>query len=328
MPVGFDWIQLTSGEWLKGDLKIYNRDKLEFDSDELKLQIFDLEDIQQVRTYKRYSVRLRGRKKYVGLLKIIGDKVFITTRTEDLVFNRDQLVSVAEGEPAEINYWSAEITQGINIRRGNTDQTSYNASANAKRRTSGSRFLIEYIGIIDESDGKETANSHRLSSSFDVLKTWRFFLRPVFGEYFHDPYSNIRNRATIGTAIGYRLIDTPRSSWDVTPGLAYLYNENVSVETGADAYILTPAIVMGTEYELEVTDDIDFDASYRLYIMNKESGSYTHHATTSMAFELTKRLNFDFSVVWDRIKEPKSKSDGTVPAQDDLYFFFGISFEL
>lgn len=36
-PEGFDWIQLTNGEWLKGDLKVLYNDSLEFDSDELDL---------------------------------------------------------------------------------------------------------------------------------------------------------------------------------------------------------------------------------------------------------------------------------------------------
>jgi hypothetical protein len=37
LPEGFDWIQLTSGEWLKGELKVLYNDSLEFDSDELDL---------------------------------------------------------------------------------------------------------------------------------------------------------------------------------------------------------------------------------------------------------------------------------------------------
>ena len=42
LPEKFDWIQLTSGEWLKGDLKVLYDKKLEFDSDELDLLELDL----------------------------------------------------------------------------------------------------------------------------------------------------------------------------------------------------------------------------------------------------------------------------------------------
>jgi len=60
LPEKFDWIQLTSGEWLKGDLKVLYDDKLEFDSDELDLLELDWEDVKQVRGHKLHSVRFEG----------------------------------------------------------------------------------------------------------------------------------------------------------------------------------------------------------------------------------------------------------------------------
>ncbi|MGB3648817.1 MAG: hypothetical protein WA992_09825, partial [Desulfobulbales bacterium] len=36
----FDWIQLTNGEWLKGEFKVLYDYEVEFDSDELDLQTF------------------------------------------------------------------------------------------------------------------------------------------------------------------------------------------------------------------------------------------------------------------------------------------------
>ena len=45
----FDWIQLTSDEWLKGDLESLYDGKVEFDSDELDLLVLDWEDVKKVR---------------------------------------------------------------------------------------------------------------------------------------------------------------------------------------------------------------------------------------------------------------------------------------
>lgn len=45
----FDWILLTSGEWLKGKLERLYKRKLEFDSDKLGLLEFDWKDVKQVR---------------------------------------------------------------------------------------------------------------------------------------------------------------------------------------------------------------------------------------------------------------------------------------
>jgi len=63
-------------------------------------------------------------------------------------------------------------------------------------------------------------------------------------------------------------------------------------------------------------------------VVNEESGTYSHHAKTGLEIELTGRLNLDMSVVWDRIQDPQPDSDGNTPKQDDVYLFFGISFEL
>jgi hypothetical protein len=61
-------------------------------------------------------------------------------------------------------------------------------------------------------------------------------------------------------------------------------------------------------------------------IVNEESGTYTHHLETGFEFELTRALDFDITLIWDRIQDPRPDSDGIVPEQDDyrLVFFLGL----
>jgi hypothetical protein len=328
LPDKFDWIQLTSGEWLKGYLKVLYEDKLEFDSDELDLLELDWEDVKQVRGYQPHSVRFEGLITVVGILKVVDDKVFVITEKEVLEFDRSRLVSIAHGETKEIGNWSAKISISLDVRGGNSDQTNYSTSANARRRTSGSRFSIDYLGIFNKTEGVETANSQRISSYYDIFKTRKFYWRPVFGEYFRDPFSNIENSITVGTGVGYHIIDTSKTKWDITPGLAYQHTQNVSVEAGQDSSNSTPALVVGTEYDTELTERIDFNGKYRFNIVNQESGKYTHHVKAALEIELTSSLDLDLAFIWDRIQDPKPKDDGRVPEQDDFYFFFGIGFEL
>jgi putative salt-induced outer membrane protein YdiY len=328
LPEKFDWIQLISGEWLKGDLKVLYDDKLEFDSKELELLELDWEDVKQVIGHKIFSVRFEGPTTVVGTLRVTENKVIVTVGKEKQEFERNQLISIAYGEPKEIGYWSAKISLGLDVREGNSDQINYSASVNAQRRTSESRFSIDYLGIFNKTEGIETANSQRISSYYDIFKTKKFFWRPVFGEYFRDRFSNIQNRVTVGTGIGYQIIDTPKTEWDVTPGIAYQYTQNVSVEAGQDTDNSTPAFVLGTNYEIKFTKKIKFNASYQFYIVNQESGRYTHHAVAAIENKLTRKLDLDLSFVWDRIQDPTPGADGQVPNQDDFYFFFGIGFDL
>src|SRR5277367_897842 len=45
---GADWVQLKSGEWLRGQLKYIQNKEVEFDSDELDQQTLKLKDVSKV----------------------------------------------------------------------------------------------------------------------------------------------------------------------------------------------------------------------------------------------------------------------------------------
>lgn len=327
-PDKFDWIQLTSGEWLKGEFKVLYDRKLEFDSDELDLLELDWEDVKQVRGYKPQSIRFEGPITVVGVLTIVDDKASVLTEDGMLEFDLSNLISIAPAETNRISSWSAKISISLDVRKGNSEQTNYNTSVSVERRTSKSRYYIDYLGIINNSEGVETANSQRVNSHFDIFKTRRFYWRPVFGEYFRDPFSNIESRVNVGMGVGYHFIDTPKTTFDITPGLAYQYTQNVSVEVGQSSFSSTPALEVAMDYETELTKKIDCKVNYKLNVVNRESGKYLHHAVTSLEIELTRRLDLDLSVVWDRIQDPKLQDDGLIPEQDDFHFLFGIGFEL
>src|SRR6266487_872053 len=63
---GFDWIQLRSGEWLKGRIKAMQERKLEFDSEELNDLTFDWKDIRQVRSPRILDVLFVGGEQVSG----------------------------------------------------------------------------------------------------------------------------------------------------------------------------------------------------------------------------------------------------------------------
>jgi len=100
------------------------------------------------------------------------------------------------------------------------------------------------------------------------------------------------------------------------------------LKAGEERHNSTPALVISTAFDTELNKKTDFNASYRCNFVNEESGKYTHHALAALEFELTNRLDLNLSVIWDRIHKPKAEEDGTVPDQDDFYYFCGLEFEL
>lgn len=326
-PDEFDWIQLTSGEWLKGELKVLYQKKLEFDSDELDLLKFDWEDVKQVRGARIFSVRLVGPITVEGLLQVTEDKVYVSVGEERREFERDQLVAIAPAAPREVDYWSGDLSLGVNLSRGNVQQTQYSAIGNIKRRTSATRFVTDYLGNFTRTEGVQTVNNQRLNTYFDVFKTRKYFFRPFFGEYFRDPIKNIDSRVTLGAGMGYHIIDTSKTEWDVAGGPAYQRTRFESVEPGQDSSESTPAFVAGTHFNRDLTKDVEFDFRYDFQILNKESGTYTHHFVVALETELTSWLDFDVSFIWDRTQDPTPEADGTVPKSDDFYLIFSLGIE-
>ena len=54
----FDWLRLTSGEWLKGDIVSMYEDSLEFDSDKFGVKFFDCYKINICWTvHSRYRIQ-------------------------------------------------------------------------------------------------------------------------------------------------------------------------------------------------------------------------------------------------------------------------------
>jgi hypothetical protein len=331
-PEEFDWIQLTSDEWLKGELKAMYEKKLEFDSDELGLQTFDWEDVRQVWTHGRQSIRIedvKGREPRVvyGVLRVIDGRIVVINQSGTREFRRAQLVSIAPGAKNELQRWSGDITLGANFQEGNSDQVEYSAILGVKRRTAASRFLLDYIGTLNQVESVETSNNQRVTTSFDEFKTRRHFWRIVFGEYFRDPFQNIRYRWTAGSAFGYTIIDTAKTEWDLTIGGGFQYLKFVSVEPDQNIDNSTPLVAFTTLFDTEITSWIDFDVNYSFYLVDKDAGTYTHHFVSSVETDLIGNIDFDISFVWDRIEDPQPASDGSVPEQNDFRLIVGLGWD-
>ncbi len=323
----FDWVQLVSGEWLKGEIKGLFDDSLEFDSDKLDLLTLDWEDVMYVETHIPGSAYIEGHGTVYGYFQITQDKIIVTNGGVPKEYDRSSLVSFITGGEEESDYWSAKITFGLIVRSGNTDQVDYNAKANIKRTTSFSRFNMDYVGNISRTQDIETTNNHRLSANADRFMTRRFFWRPIFGEYYRDPFSNIDSRVTVGAGAGYTIIDTSRTNWNITGGPGYQATRFVSVEPGENIKETTPALVVTTDYDIELHKKLDFIYNYNITWVDNTSGGYTHHMVTTFESEITGSFDLDVSFIWDHINRPTAADDGTVPLSDDYRLTVGISYD-
>ena len=92
---------------------------------------------------------------------------------------------------------------------------------NLKRRTPKNRIIIDYLGNFTETDDTTIADNQRASASWNWFMSDRFYLTPLVGEYYRDPFQNIDSRWTLGVGLGYQLVDTSKVEWKIDAGIAY-----------------------------------------------------------------------------------------------------------
>ncbi len=320
---GFDWIRLKSGEWLKGEFKYMRNKKVEFDSDELDLLTFDWEDVLEVRSPRPNSLLFDGRLQATGTV-LVRDDVVLVGGEEPRMYPRDRLVSIVPGEEKESDYWSGKISVGATFRSGNTDQTDVTARGTIWRRTALTTTALDYTGSITTLDGAEEVNNHRLFASYSVFLTTRFYLTPAAVEYYKDRISNVRHRITPGAGAGYWVVDTPEIDWNVDLLGGYRSTEYETVEAGDDRIEETAAVIASTKVDWELTNDIDLIVEYRIDVGLNDLKQTNHHAVTTLSVDLTRILDLDVSLVWDRLGDPRPDDSGDVPKNDDFRLVVGL----
>ncbi|MBW8191531.1 DUF481 domain-containing protein [Neiella marina] len=321
------WIQLVSGEWVKGDVIAMYHDKLKFDSDKLGMLSINWTDIVTMHSAGEFGIFTESVGNVEGRLDRIDDRVVITTPEGQQLIDAYDVVSIAPVDDEPFSQWSAKASFGYSVRQGNNDESEFNASANIERRKARSRLVIDYLGYVSVKDDNETANNHRLTGVRDTFVSRNFFWRPFQGELFVDKVQNIDHRTTLSGGFGYRILDEDDVEWDVSTTAGYQITYFGSVEEGEDDHERTPAFTASTVYDKELTKWLDWKTTMQITIVNDVSGRYTHHLVSTISSEITKYIDLDFSVVWDRIEKPRADEDGVVPENDDYRMVVGVGIE-
>jgi len=313
---GSDWIQLKSGEWLRGRLHGMQNRKVEFESDELEDLTFDWKDIYQVQL-PRALVSYGERQTASGSLRV--DRTTVTiSGAEPLSFPRADLIGIAPGQPRERDYWSGKFNVGLNVRAGNTEQTDLVTKFRIERRTPNTHLKLDYVGNFSKLNGEENVDNQRVNGTFNYFLTRRLFLAAPLAEYYRDPFQNIGQQFTVGAGAGYYLIDRPKIEWQVLGGPAYQATRFATVEAGSEPDSQTPALLLRSTFEMELTKRIDLELEYQAIVTSEAAGRLTTHATATLEINLTRRLDLDVSFIWDHTEDPPVGAGGVEPKQNDF----------
>jgi len=323
-----DWVQLKSGEWLRGNMDLFRDLKMEFDSDELDDLVFDWEDISAFRMPREMTFVFEGQRVHTGTASMRDGMIRINTESGPQEFPRVDLLSIIEGKPRERNFWSTKASIGYTQWIGNTEQIDLATRIFIKREATRSRLSLDYRGEFSEVRSAETVNKHKGNMLFDLFISRKFFITAASYEYYSDKFVNIDYRNTLGAGVGYFIFRQSKIEWSVGVGGAYQVTTFLSVEEGEDIRERSGSVIPSTDLDWDITKNIEWELEYSSRIGVPDIKTSTHHAASHISIDIYKDIfELTFTVTWDRIDNPKAFEDGTVPKKDDIKMIFGFGID-
>lgn len=306
-----DWLKLNSGEWLRGEIERIDDDTVYFDSEELDDLEIDFDDVAEIRSPRTGTYRFEGRTIHTGTMAMKDGRIQIATTGGVQTFDRGELVSMLEGEPTELNYWTFLLGVNFTGVAGNAQQLDLGTNVRLKRRTALTRFQTEYIGSYattqpapttgDQSPLRSTtANSHRVPANFDVFLTRHLFLRVPTFEYYSDAIQNLDNRIGVGAGLGYEILSNKFVTWEVTASAIFQYTDFNPLATSPDSKDAGGAL--GTTIEVDVTSDVDWDTTYKAQLVTGNNSN--QNLVSVLSIEIWGPLDLDTTFTWDWLETP------------------------
>ena len=342
-PTGdWDWLQFDTNEWLKGEVIALYDDELEFESDKFGVMTLAWSDVIELRTGRKYRIGLdQGETDLftslydadfgdliIGKLYINQEKAYISGDLgQQWTLDRSEVLTITAWHPIAANLWRLNATIGITLNSGNTESQATKVFVNAKRRDANSRTILEYTGIIEETNNDETANNHRLRGYYDIFETKNFFYRPISLEYYRDDFQNLDYRITYSPGIGFYLIDTEIVEWDLTVGPGFQQSRFITVEAGGNRTESSTGLGLVSTAHVDITEDVEWITEYSLQTADEQAGGNTQRLLTRLLVELTSDLNFDISYMLDHVESPVADENGITPDNTDTRLTFGLNFE-
>jgi putative salt-induced outer membrane protein YdiY len=330
----YDWIRLTSGEWLKGEIRVMRKEVMEFESDELDELNLDWDKIREVRSPGPTTFVFEERTVVVGSGAIDAEHVVIRVLVEEgeepreEIHERAKLVAIIRGAFNEWKRWRGGASVGVTVRTGNTETAEFYSTGTIIREDSFSRATLDYTGSIGSTDGVRNVDNHRANLSLDIYVSRRLYVIPGAFEVRSDQFQNIAYRLIPTAGVGYDIIDWAKFEWNCEVTSGYRYTQRVSVQPGNSLTDQDGIFSVSSSVDWELTKRTDIEAYYQIQVGIPDPAATDQHAQVKLSVELTRYVDLDVTYDWDFIGQPIESVTGEVPEQNDqrLAVSFALDF--
>jgi putative salt-induced outer membrane protein len=253
---------------------------------------------------------LKDGQTIVGTVATNDGKFEVATKeTGPVVTTKDAVVGVRDDaeqkayddqierlrHPHLTDFWSGLLDTGLNLTRGNSESLSYSLSGKAARVTERDKISVYTTAIYSNStvNGINSTTAHAIRGGVrgDLNVSERLF---VFGftDFEYDQFQDLDLRSVVGGGLGYHVINTKATIFDVFAGGDY--DQDFFGATAATPTMpATPAvtrksgeIVVGETFNAKVNNRTTLTEQFSLYPNVSDTGTYRFQFDATAATKL------------------------------------------
>ena len=306
-PALSDVVRLKSGDVVTGEIKIFDDDDLTIDpefTDEIKIE---LKHIASIESTKPMVVSYEDGTEKTGYLVIDPNGRTMLRDTAP----GEKPVAEAGGTIIDLGavdsieevktYYSyvANLEFGLNVAKGNTDNTNANLSGTIAPSWGKNTIALGGRWNRSKSDGELNVANWRLGAQYerDLTRNWFTF---ATNTYDHDSFQDLDLRVTGGAGMGYNFKDDGANFKRVSLAGAYV-KENYS---GSSADRTYAALVWTTKFDQDLFHpDISFYHNDALTIGLTEP-QFVAQTEQGLMFDLINDFYLKLAFEFDYNREP------------------------
>jgi putative salt-induced outer membrane protein len=257
---------------------------------------------------------LKDGQTVVGTVTTADGKLDVATKTTgEVVAPKETVVTVRNDDeeksydvemdrlrnPHLTDFWSGMLDTGLSVTRGNSATLAFSLSAKAARVTTRDKISVFSTAVYASDDttppSRTTAHAIRGGIRGDFNVSDRVF---VFGftDFEYDQFQDLDLRNVLGGGLGYHVIKTKNTTFDVFGGGDYeqeYFSATPPFPTGLTRK--TGEVVLGEELDSKLNGRTTLSEKFSLFPNVSDTGSYRFQFDATAATKLKAWLGWQIT---------------------------------
>ena len=221
--VAADQVTLKNGDHLSGTITTVDSGTLNLKTDYAGTLAIKWDAVQLITSDQPLYVTPKNGTTAIGTVTTADGKLQVATKNAGTVaIDKDAVKNMrSESEQKSYGAWGGFLDSGLSLSRGNSDTTNFTIGATATRLTEKDKAsaFIDSIYSSGKTNGVTltTASAIHAGVRFDFNlsdKTFAF----AFTDFDHDRFQQLDLRNVIGGGLGYHMVKTDATHFDVFGG--------------------------------------------------------------------------------------------------------------